>query len=120
MIDSNIFADCRYAVSFSPWGKGRWQKMLKDPRTVKKFTEDVDIRKTPYSTRYPALARLEQDPDVNFLSRNLVYNCGAFLTRDRGIQRLVDNFVTSADPGFAVARVIAHLPHCQQQHPSWL
>ena len=31
---------------------------------------------------------------------NVVVNCGEFLTRDRGIQDLMDNSISAADPGF--------------------
>jgi parallel beta helix pectate lyase-like protein len=103
VIDNNVFIDCRHAVSFSPWGKRRWLELLKNPRVVKKLTQEVDIRKPTYATRYPALARLALDPDKQTLTRNLVVRCGQFLLRDRGIHELIDNLVTSRDPGFVDA-----------------
>jgi hypothetical protein len=103
IVDNNVFVDCKYGISFSPWGKERWAKFLASEPVVKHTTVTVDIGKPPYSARYPALARLAEDPDVNMVWRNLVYNCGEFLTRDRGNEDLMDNYITSRDPGFVDA-----------------
>ena len=100
VIENNLFIDCKYGLSFSGWGADRWKQFLAGERVVKATTEDVDITKPPYTTRYPALADLAEDEGVSMAWRNVVYNCGAFLTRDRGIQDLMDNHVTMQDPGF--------------------
>lgn len=97
LVENNVFLDCQYAVSFSGWGKARWQQFLASPQVIRQTTQEVDISKPPYSTRYPELARLADNPDVNHLRHNLVIRCGAFLTRDRGIQDLADNVVRQAD-----------------------
>lgn len=99
-VDNNIFVDCRFGVSFSPWGKDRWTKFLSSDSMVSALTQQVDIAKPPYSTRYPALQQLGAGNDVNMIWRNIVYRCGDFLTRDQGIQVLIDNYVTRQDPGF--------------------
>jgi hypothetical protein len=101
VLDNNIFVDCRYAVSFSGWGQKRWEEFLATERVQKELTETVEVSSPPYSTRYPGLSRLHGSADVNLIWRNLVYDCGQFLTRDRGIQELMDNCVTSQEPGFA-------------------
>lgn len=93
VLENNVFLDCHVAVSFSGWGKARWEQFLDSPRVVQQLTREVDISKPPYSTRYPELARLADNPDVNRLRRNLVIRCGAFLARDRGIQHLEENTV---------------------------
>jgi len=103
VVDNNLFVECRHAISFSPWGKDRWNSFLARKETVDALTRAVDISKPPYSTRYPALARLAENPDVNMVWRNLVVGCGDFLIRDRGQQELADNYLTSQDPGFADA-----------------
>jgi thioredoxin-like negative regulator of GroEL len=102
-VDNNLFLDCRYGISFSGWGPDRWKATLARPEIVKKLSEEVDITKPPYSTRYPELARLGEGEGINNVWRSVVYNCGEFLTRDRGLQDLMDNYVTSQDPGFADA-----------------
>jgi hypothetical protein len=99
LVDNNLFLDCKYAVSFSAWGPDRWKQFLASPEIVKATTQDVDITKPPYSTRYPALAQLAENCDINMIWRNVVYNCGGFLTRDRGLENLMENVVTTQDPG---------------------
>ena len=102
-VDNNIFVDCRFGVSFSPWGKERWAKFLADDAIAAELTQKVDISAPPYSTRYPALRQLAEGNDINMMWRNLVYNCGDFLARDQGIQRTANNYLTHEDPGFADA-----------------
>lgn len=102
ILDNNLFVDCKYAVSFSPWGEQRWQEYLASADVRRKLYEEVDITKPPYSTRYPTLARVAENADVNMLWRNLAYACGAFTARDRGVNELVDNYITAADPGILV------------------
>lgn len=103
VVENNIFVNCRYGISFSGWGEQRWKDFLRSDWCVKMTQQDVDITKPPYSTKYPALAHLEDNADVNMVWRNVVYRCGEFLTRDRGIQDLMDNFITAEDPGFVDA-----------------
>ncbi|HJN17647.1 MAG TPA: right-handed parallel beta-helix repeat-containing protein, partial [Armatimonadota bacterium] len=42
-VENNLFADCRYAVSFSGWGPDRWHSVLNNPGVVKKGRDSVDI-----------------------------------------------------------------------------
>lgn len=99
IVDNNLFVDCRTAVSFSPWGPAGWQRYLDREDVKRKLYEEVDITQPPYSTRYPELARIAENPDRNSVWRSLVVNCGSFLLRDRGVTDLADNFVTLEDPG---------------------
>jgi len=101
VVENNLFVDCRYGISFSGWGPDRWQQFLASPEVVKATTQDVDAAQPPYSTRYPALAHLADNEGVSMIWRNVVVNCGDFLTRDRGIQDQMDNSVSVEDPGFA-------------------
>ncbi len=103
VVENNLIVECGYGVSFSPWGEARWAEMLTRPEMIAKTTQEVDISQPPYSTRYPDLARLREKPDVNRIFRNLVVNCGQFLTRDQGKQETMDNTVTLGDPGFVDA-----------------
>jgi len=97
VICGNLFADCRAAVSLSPWGDQRWRAEA----AVALQSKDIDP--ALYRVRYPELARLAEDHDVNVLASNLVFRCGEFLRRDRGWNRLTGNTVTAQDPGFADA-----------------
>jgi tetratricopeptide (TPR) repeat protein len=103
VIENNVFVDCLYAVSFSGWGPERWKEVINSDAIRVKANEEVDITQPPRSTRYPRLAQLEANEGVNSVWRNVVYNCGSLLTRDRGIQDLIDNAVTVEDPGFVDA-----------------
>jgi len=99
VVDNNLFVDCLQAVSFSPWGPKRWKEFVESPRVVQEMTKTIDASKPPYSTRYPDLARLAENPDVNMIWRNLVYQCGMFLVRDRGNQDVRGNLITSEASG---------------------
>lgn len=103
VIVNNLFADCRFAISFSGWGADRWKQYLDSEGVRQLLHVEVEISKPPYSTRYPDLARLYESEGVHRVWRNVAFNCGEFLTRDRGIQDLMDNQVTVADPGFVGA-----------------
>jgi hypothetical protein len=94
LIDGNLFVDCSAAISFSPWGQQRWQTF------TAKSLDAGDVDRALYLARYPELARLADDHDVNAVSRNLVYDCGEFLRRDRGQTQAVGNHVTDENPGF--------------------
>ncbi len=100
VVDNNLFLDCQYAVSFSPWGEGTWIDRMRSEEIRIKTHEEVDITRPPYSTMYPALADLEENPDSNNIWRNLVVNCGRLTERDRGVNVLADNYMTGEDPGF--------------------
>ena len=93
IIDNNLFVDCTTAVSFSPWGPKRWAEH------TAKYTAPPDIDQQLYRRRYPALARLTEDPDANTICRSLVCGCGEFLRRDRGRSLVCDNLSTD-DAGF--------------------
>ncbi|QEC52942.1 parallel beta helix pectate lyase-like protein [Anseongella ginsenosidimutans] len=71
IIDNNLFLDCQYAVSFTLWGKDRWLRELDKPQMKKKLYEEVDITSPAYMQKYPELARLKENADVNILRNNL-------------------------------------------------
>jgi hypothetical protein len=94
IVDNNLFVDCRYAISFSQWGQSRWLSFLAQAaQRGNVYTNEL------YLTRYPALKRLTEFPDVNSIWRNVIFNCGGFLTRERTPQELMDNRITDQNPG---------------------
>jgi tetratricopeptide (TPR) repeat protein len=103
VIENNVFAECRFGISFSGWGPERWKQVIESADVQRKAYEEVDINQPPRSTRYPDLGRMAEGEGINLVWRNVAYNCGEFLTRDRGIQDLMDNQVTTVDPGFVDA-----------------
>ncbi len=95
LLENNIFADCEQAVSFSPWGEKRWEaftgKSMESPKI------DADL----YVKRYPELAKLNENVDVNTLRRNIVWKCGKFMLRDKGTNIQEGNILDPADESFA-------------------
>jgi len=96
VLEENLFADCRWAVSFSPWSADHWREFTQAPR------HSSEIDPALYSARYPEMARMDQDLNVNWLRRNLVLDCGAFLHRNGGGARCEQNLEPAKDSGFAV------------------
>jgi hypothetical protein len=90
VLENNIFAECDQAVSFTPWGEKRWKEF------TGKFMESPKIDAALYVQRYPELAKLNENVDVNTLRRNIVWKCGKFLLRDKGANILEGNIL---DPG---------------------
>jgi len=102
VVDNNLFVDCKYALSFSPWGEQRWlERLARDSTKAAASRGGVDVTAPPHSTRYPDLAHVTENPDRNFIWRNLAVDCGDFSARDRGVNELMDNHVFVDDPGFA-------------------
>ncbi|HPM79231.1 MAG TPA: right-handed parallel beta-helix repeat-containing protein [Candidatus Anammoximicrobium sp.] len=79
VVDNNLFVDCFAGLSFSRWGEKRWREQ------VARFLQDAAA--APYAARYPDLARLNDGPDVNWVTRNVFVRCGSVFLRDGGIQR---------------------------------
>ena len=98
--DNNLFVECKYAFSFSPWGEKRWKERLAQNQS-RILRGGVDITTPPHSTRYPDLAHLEENIDRNFVWRSVAVNCGKFTTRERGTNEMMDNCTFNGDPGFA-------------------
>ena len=98
VVENNLFLDCRYGVSFSSWGPARWKQFLASPQ-VAGLLKDAAIDRPPYSTCYPALARLAEKPDVNCVWRNLSFGGGPLLFRDHGNQDAAGNVANSQGKG---------------------
>ncbi len=92
VLDNNLFVDCAAAVSFSPWGEATWRE-----RTAGAL-DAPGIDRALYVSRYPDLARLDEDRNVNQLWRNLVIGSGEFLRRNAGGARLISNVATNHVP----------------------
>ncbi len=92
LVDGNVFVDCFAGISFSRWGEKRWLESI--DRFLKQASEP------PYSTRYPDLANLKANADINWISRNLFAHCGSVFLRDGGVEKSALNAVTdrSIDP----------------------
>ncbi|RMF86718.1 MAG: right-handed parallel beta-helix repeat-containing protein, partial [Planctomycetota bacterium] len=92
--DNNLFVDCRAAFSFSPWGETRWKTSLKERGGPSGTVwRGIDVSRPPHAERWPELLHLEENPDRNFLLRNVAVNCGRFALRERGVNEIFDAFL---------------------------
>ncbi len=66
---NNLFYDCDIALSFSPWKYDGW--MYYNRKTVDFFEKN----KTLYITRYPELARINEDMNKNIILENIFIKC---------------------------------------------
>jgi hypothetical protein len=78
VVDGNLFVDCHAGLSFSRWDEARWMK------SIEPFLKQAG--QEPYATRYPNLTRLKSEPNVNFMSRNLLFGCKNSFLRDGGVE----------------------------------
>ncbi len=99
-----MFLDCFAGISFSRWGEKRWLE------SIERFLPQAG--EPPYSTRYPDLADLKTDADVNFISRNLFAHCEGVFLRDGGVEKAAVNAVTdrSIDPRVVCDELLVSAP----------
>ncbi|MBC8217875.1 MAG: right-handed parallel beta-helix repeat-containing protein [Planctomycetes bacterium] len=86
LVEGNLFIDCLAGLSFSRWGQKRWLE------SIERFLPQAD--KPPYLSRYPELADLKTNADVNLICRNVFARCGSTLLRDGQAQKAALNAVT--------------------------
>lgn len=83
IVTDNLMIDCKYAVSFSPWGEKRWLEMLGgffgQRSRQSGFNPDSEI----YRSKYPDYAELRLNADRNFIIRNAAVGCEAFAQNNR-------------------------------------
>jgi hypothetical protein len=78
IVDGNLMIDCKYAVSFSPWGEKRWLEMLDGYFGTQSRRSGFDPDSEVYKTRYPDYAELKLNADRNFITRNAAIGCDVF------------------------------------------
>ncbi|MDR1962696.1 MAG: right-handed parallel beta-helix repeat-containing protein [Planctomycetaceae bacterium] len=83
IVDNNLMIDCKFAVSFSPWGEKRWLENIENGfgSRVKKngFDPDNEI----YRSKYADYAELKQNIDRNLILRNAAIGCDSFSRNNR-------------------------------------
>lgn len=98
IVEGNLFVDCLAGLTFSRWGQSRWLEAIE--RFLPQATEPA------YASRYPELADLKSDADVNMIGRNLYARCESVFQRDGGVQVAALNAVVDG----ALAQQIASGP----------
>lgn len=89
LVEGNLFIDCLAGISFSRWGRKRWLE------SIERFLPQA--AGPAYLSRYPELANLKANADVNFICRNIFVRCGSVFLRDGQVQKTALN-VTSTEP----------------------
>lgn len=75
LVENNLFADCSAMVSCSPWDEQRWQQF------VKSALDNGAIDRELYLQKYPALAELTANINLNHVRNNRALRCGELLRR---------------------------------------
>ena len=99
---NNIVVNGKCAVQMSAWNQSRWNEYFTgkydDGSVRKRVYEDIDIRKSPYITRYANLESIRKyDPKTNVAEHNLLVNCPGAA---RGGPIAKNNVLVKEDPGF--------------------
>jgi hypothetical protein len=95
-IENNVFYDCPFAVSFSPWSEERWLKELDSETIRKKIYQEVDIRSDLYQQKYPELKDIRSHVNVNSVTDNLMISCKQMFRNAKDVQILRNNTELSA------------------------
>jgi len=83
IVDGNLMIDCKYAVSFSPWGERRWLEQLEEGFGSRARRTGFDPDSEVFKTRYPDFAELKQNADRNFITRNAAIGSDVFTNNGR-------------------------------------
>lgn len=92
VVDNNVFYNCNFGISFSPWGQALWDEALTRPEVMKKLFEDVDINGELYQSRYPDLAKdIHANLNRNIIINNLMVGCRRMFYDDKGQNYMKNN-----------------------------
>gem|GEM_PF-2710760 len=95
IISNNVMLNCFYAVSFSPWGQKRYLEGLDEEFVKNRLYYEVNIDSDIYRQKYPDLAKIRGNADVNTVTHNLIVNGKneSPWRSDKGIQNMEGNVV---------------------------
>ncbi|GAB6165260.1 hypothetical protein JCM19992_12600 [Thermostilla marina] len=102
----NIVIDCDRTVTYQLWDQERWDAFLADENMQRRLFHEVDIRKPPFSTRYPHLKKLFDEPysrETHIEERNYATTADdpLFVDGENGDFRVRDwNALADRVPGF--------------------
>jgi hypothetical protein len=79
VIEENVFFDCPYAVSFTPYGDSLWHATW--DRIRERICREVDMESEAFLTRYPEARNWGRTIDVNVVRQNLLVECDSLYFR---------------------------------------
>jgi hypothetical protein len=117
LVANNVFIECLSAVHLDVRGLQRAKpgSGVRDGWDLLAKAEALDFRNSPWSTRYPDLARVMDEepllPRGNVIQRNLAVDCGKWLNAGGDTKKYLDRVafqdnlvLTGEDPGFVDRR----------------
>jgi hypothetical protein len=110
LVDNNIFYKCLKGITHHAWGEAEYLKLLYSDLMQKYIYEEVDISSDVYLSKYPELAHLLENVEVNTSRNNLIIDCttpfeGQFHRLLRISNTPIMNDIAS-DPTFCLDRKI--------------
>ena len=96
VIEDNLFFDCPYAVSFTPYGDSLWHATWE--RIRGNISKQVDMFSDEFLLRYPEVREMGRNIDVNIVRNNLLVDCGALYFRE-AVRQIGANNVSVASDG---------------------
>ena len=101
---NNIFIDCPLAVHIDNRMQGWGSGMVAKDGIIDRRLKSVRYTESPYSTAYPELMAYWDEnpayPKRNLFEGNLFYRIGNLLSGRNEWAEFVNNWATTADPGF--------------------
>lgn len=79
VIEENVFYDCPYAVSFTPYGDSLWHATW--DRIRERINRKVDTGSEEFLVRYPEARNWGRTIDVNVVRQNLLVDCDSLYFR---------------------------------------
>ena len=73
VIEENVFYDCPYAVSFTPYGDSLWHATW--DRIRERISREMDMTSEAFLIRYPEARDFGSRIDVNIVRNNLLVDC---------------------------------------------
>jgi hypothetical protein len=102
LIENNLFIDCKQGVSGGWYPENKFWKAIREGQTRDDFYEN-DL----YLSRYPQIATMMAPPGINYVCRNVFYQCGMVYRSPSNVDSFdptlieqLENGVFEEDPGF--------------------
>ena len=97
IVENNLFIDCIRALSFSCWGKDRWEESLRKHFYANALENGLSLEKLRIA---PRLANVLEEKARNFVVNNYIINCGevaGFNQFESSYQYLGNNLCVDGD-----------------------